>query len=518
MIITQPFGPNTEVRTEPPRDYSSTLTASPYPGLFFTDDFKPKEVFSPSQIETSLGCEVEWGFRYLWGLKPLEFNWLQVQAGEGQPRDRATAFGKAMHSEGESYYTTGLYDHTSAPGRALTAGLHLLPHPTQCEIIEVERGLTIDTKAIFGGIEPVKFNGFKDLVTRLKGEWYLFDYKSTKDFDYKKESEDRRSKRGFTVHGLKDDLAANTYALDVMLAQGLDSLRGRWVYFKSQGRPEAQATDLTWTKEHSKAVFQGGLIQATHLRRTMRESPSPLELDANTSHCNLYGCVYRASVGGPCTKEKSDKPLLVGTALALLDNPTHESRANIMPQLPGESVVQMKIREARATSAVQAPSPDAAPVGFAPAPQGFLQAPAPAPFQPPVFALPPVAPFQPPVFAPLPPFVAPLPQVFTPPPQIVAHVLPPEASQAPILAPLPSLPAELPPAPVKRRGRPGKAKESTETQVAADPVKVTDETGGLRTTTTTVTVFSIGETRLTVEGASAGDVADLVEFLLFTFA
>jgi hypothetical protein len=80
--VTYPFGPETKVIARASReDAQAVYLNSQWSGLYFKQGFQPREQFSASQLET--GCEMAWGFRYLWGLRTREFSWEEVQAGDG---------------------------------------------------------------------------------------------------------------------------------------------------------------------------------------------------------------------------------------------------------------------------------------------------------------------------------------------------------------------------------------------------------------------------------------------------
>lgn len=493
LIETRPWGdpgPIVVTAAKEARDHESRILPSQWPSLFYKQYFQPREQFSSSQLETA-ECPRAWGYRYLSGLRTREYSWLESLSGEGTKKDRSLAFGKALHSAAEAYYQTGNFDQTSAPGRALLAGLHLLPHPTQCQTIEIE--LPIDL-----GTEPA-FIGYKDLVTQVNGEWYLFDYKSTKSFDYQKGLDDRTVRMGsrsFEIHGLRNDLAGASYAVDVMRKKSLTNLRGRWVYFKSEGRPEAKATDVSWQLSRAEEILGQGLIKAESLVKYIRGQARTSDLPANGDKCEAFGgCPYHKDRNGPCEGAPKSQ-YLIGDQLVKEQAQSEGDQSNMAnpnEQQPGESAVQFKIRQARnfaAQSQGQA-APPAQTQGFAPPPPGgFIQPPGnPAPQN---FA-PPAAPAPPQQFAPPNPALPPPPgPAYVP---VTSHVLPPEAALPPAPAPqfapppaqLPAGPAPAPEvatAPARRRGRPAGSRNAQPTpgttlsQAFAQTVEIDLDFGG----------------------------------------
>jgi len=137
----------------------------------------------------------------------------------------------------------------------------------------------------------------------------LLDYKSTYTFVYVPLASE-----------LLDDVAACFYALAVMVKRGLDQLKCRWVYFRTDDQlPEdSRKVDFTITREHAIEVLAPYEAKALRLREIMRyelQDRKKLypgnkvitlkpEMDA-TSCGDFGGCVYHHEHGGPCRPPKA---------------------------------------------------------------------------------------------------------------------------------------------------------------------------------------------------------------------
>lgn len=486
------------------------LLPTQWPHLWLSAEHTVRERFSPSQIETARGCERAWGYRYLSGIKTREYTYEEVAAGQGTGRDRSLAFGKALHKDAETYFTTGLIDLSTDHGRAFSAGVGLVPHPQQGpSLIEIELGLQhLDTRCISAGIEPIEFIGFKDLVLYdAQSTPVLYDWKSTKDFKWQK-----------TAADLRDDLAASMYALDVMLGANVDSLAGRWVYFKSVGRTAAKHTDVVWQKSECKEVVNSAIITAAHLRASIRRKATPDDLDANSNNCKAYGgCPYASHQGGPCKAD--NQPFLLGQSLVAITPPVH-----LGTEYMAETLVERKLREAKEAAQARGGADPAqyaqAPAGFAPPPPGgFITPPgAQAPPPPPPAAYPPqpgpVPGYPPPPNAGYTPGAPPPPAQPPAPPPVQSHVLPPEAqhpgaAQPP--APLPPPPPAAPAAPAQRRTRgPNKPRPST---VGTTTTTISAGTDEIEVSSVTQVTIELADTVITIESTTAQEAHGMAELI-----
>jgi hypothetical protein len=199
----------------------------------------------------------------------------------------------------------------AAPVRAL-AGLHLLPSLAECETVQIEQPIVIDSQRLAPELEPLTFRGFIDLSYRRGGYWYFQDHKTTKGrvrrqgnlpadpWAYVKSAEQ-----------LQSDPQGILYSLDRMHRFDVPSIWGRWAYMLTDPKrhPAAKPIDCLFTIEGMEPAGRVLMYRADEMRRMIRARIDPNEIDPpeNTSPmdpaspCSEFGgCPYRAETGGPC--------------------------------------------------------------------------------------------------------------------------------------------------------------------------------------------------------------------------
>ena len=426
----------------------SPVRATPWSHLFVRVDHAPREKFSASGLSTASDCMRAWGYRYLVGLKTKEPDHRDYD--RLNPRDKALAFGKALHARLEAYFRGEAVVWTDDIGQRALVGLHLLP---QAPPVRVEEQISVRLDTSY---EPILFDGYKDLSSPI----ILYDYKTTGNFRWMKSPAD-----------LRKDPAAAIYACDEMIKAGPSRAEQqcRWVYFARNDRPKAEPVDFTITRSEAHSIVSAMSLDAANLRSTMRawDGNGVDHLPVNVGNCRKYnGCPYHVSTGGPCQAEATPGVALVQIDLSRIHEPNHagtpaetteNTMATIAERLAAAAAAQ-KAPQAAPTAPVQtSPFP---PVGaspavpafavtqFAPPPAAPLAAPAPFP---PVAAAP-AAPPAPPPTAPLPPFAGfPTQPGFGAPP-VFAGVNPPEQHTAAPLPPMPDPALQAPPTePAKQR-------------------------------------------------------------------
>ncbi len=398
----------------------SDLVPSPYRGLFTSPAFVPREVFSVSQIEKAFGsahepdsgCLRSWAYRYLAGLKEPEYTYEQACQ---LPEDtealkklkggiKKKTFGKVFHSIAERYYRGETIDLLEDAANRFFSGSHLAPHPRECSEIEIEKPIHVRT-----GPEgdQITWSGFKDLVVRVGGVRYLFDWKTTTPtVDARRNREHGKPAGAWTWQkddrAIKIDYQANLYAYDELVNTG--SLpRGRWIYFANSGKPDARATDYEpepeLVRETVRVLDGHARVLRTQIREYKNVRSHTLEANVaaigvyvqpNLSNCAAFGgCPYRSSVGGPC-KAENNGVIPVGALSRTITRPEVKPRPVIGPAFTFDIGAQdMNIHEQIAAAKAQREQ------GSPPAPSGFV--PAGVPPHVPVFPAPTVpAPGQPP--------------------------------------------------------------------------------------------------------------------------
>jgi hypothetical protein len=488
----------------------------------------PRELFSISQVEKAFGpayappgsegCVRAWGERYLTGLKEPELTYEQALAlperTNEEKRERssyiAKTFGKALEARADSWFINGTAAFDDEPGKRLFPGLHLLPHPSQLDVMpDGSRGylnqVQVSTKLLsLHSPEALSFQGFKDAIFLVGGSRFLVDYKTTKPKVDNRKNAELGKPAGWwtwmkTPEQLLGDFQWNLYQWDEYSKHGA-FLPSRWVYFASQETPQARAVDVqvrdidpeqvksvcTKLADHAN-VLRGYIREWKHARAAAArggEIEIVSSLPKNITACNAFGrlCPYHIrSPGGTCAGG-DDQLIPVGQLLSA-PNARPIKSVEISVFEPGafafagapSSVSQavgasqdMSIRDTinQQLAQQQAQGPQGgAPPGFAPQ---FTQAPAPQAFvpqgAPPQGAFPVAAPVtQAQPFAP-----QPAPQAFQPAPGqpgyagspqfglqtgplLAPHVGPPEYQQAfqpaPQAPPVQQAPAPAPVAP-----------------------------------------------------------------------
>jgi len=295
------------------------------------DGWRPREVFSPTQLSLAARCRRSWALRYLHGVK-------------AERRTKSMVLGTLIHAALEAYMQGGtVYDigpHSldagtlesfspnelaplfdAAPKRALS-GTHLLPtlstEPTVCET-----QLVLNTGPLFEA-EPIQFSSMSaiDLVTQRASVWRVDDYKST--------AGDRRRRDPWayvpTVAKLKQDCQAILYALSVMQQTGAPFVECQWTYFLTNLDLPERATCVKFSFSWDEAIeaARPWLLLADELRQRVRAAlyyggPPPLEsipqppivFPEDDAPCKDYGgCVYHNSRRGPCDAGNSVRELL----------------------------------------------------------------------------------------------------------------------------------------------------------------------------------------------------------------
>lgn len=452
----------------------------------------PKETFSPSQLSGYTLCQRKWAWRYLGGLR-------EVRKGKG------AMLGSLIHACAEHYLRGGtVYDIVApdgslrleddvfkelqgftleeqramveaAPKRALV-GIEHLPRLQECEHVEVETWIDIDTRRLNAGIEPLRITGKIDLRVKRSGIWYTYDHKSTK------------GKRGDPwayvkpADTLLDDPQGVFYPLDGMLKHGQPSIWSRWLYYQTDPKvhPMAKPIDFEAHFDATKRAANEWLIVAVEMRKLVREAvagalkpddlPAPTTLPPHPdSPCLAFGgCPYRAERGGPCrvTSSLNFGSMILQTQGADM-SATNLNLAEKLAAARGTNA------QNAATMGVPMPPPAAVAPMAPPPPAAAVPMPPPPPVVPPQSDLLPPEAYQAPAAAP-PPGLPPLPPGWAygadgvPRPVQVAPMAPPAPPAAPPPPPAATTPAEPAAAATgAKRGRKSKAEKEAAAAAAA---------------------------------------------------
>lgn len=271
----------------------------------------PRPYHSPSSLALGARCEAAWAWTYVAGIREPEISWEAIEAGAKWSRSqRACALGKAMHKVGEDWYRGLTPKWESLPGRIFASGVHLLPQPSRCRVIEVECAVGEEPSGIVEEgrpptvlvVEGTRFAGFRDLAVLSAEEterfgwlchgWALFDYKSSANI----------ARYAKTRDDLIADPQCNLYALDLMIRHDLRELPARWVYFETKDVRRAAPVDVLI--ERQRAVDLLAALGPLAARLDSIEDPALAA--CNTDACGDYGgCPHHVSAGGPCLARRS---------------------------------------------------------------------------------------------------------------------------------------------------------------------------------------------------------------------
>lgn len=315
----------------------------------------PRELFSISPVEKAFGaaympegsegCIRAWGERYLTGLKEPEITYSEALAlPERTPEEKkerssyiAKTFGKALEARADEWFITGTASFSDEPGKRLFPGLHLLPHPTQLDVLpDGSRGY-LNQQAVgvklFSGASPeaISFQGFKDAIFLVGGSRFLVDYKTTKPKVDNRKNAELGKPAGWwtwmkTPEQLLGDYQWNLYQWDEY-SKHERFVPSRWVYFASQETPQARAVDVqvgAIDPDRVKRVCTQLADRANVLRSYIRgwrastdRAAFTASLPKNVTSCNAFGrlCPYHVrSPGGTCAGD-TDQVIPVGQLL-----------------------------------------------------------------------------------------------------------------------------------------------------------------------------------------------------------
>ena len=284
----------------------------------------PRPFHSASSIELGNQCERAWAYRYIAKLRTPEVPWSAFEGGTPVcthdprargprgacrlcSRARSAALGTATHAVGEAWYTGGTCAWGTLPGRIFLSGAHLLPHPSRC-VARTEVNIGVAYADLEWGprnaveIGGIRWIGKRDLTAcvdaveaarlGLRAPTVLIDFKTTASIGrYAKTADD-----------LRGDVQCNLYALDVMRETGARVAYARWLYLASKEVREARAVDVMITIARATDV----VCEAAEVAKRLDTLERVEESTCNPDACSAYGgCVYSATIGGPCTARRS---------------------------------------------------------------------------------------------------------------------------------------------------------------------------------------------------------------------
>jgi len=166
-------------------------------------------------------------------------------------------------------------DRDTKEGAIAIPGLKHLPQPGQAI---VEGGFTWELPD-----RPYDVRGIIDCHDYVDGVPRIIDHKTTGDFKWAR-----------TPAQLREDTQATVYAGYAMHASGSDRVLGRWVYYRTRGRPAAKAVDWETDTTIIEAPLQRFFASCDQMVRIQAAGAKALDLDPEVAACDRYGgCPFR---------------------------------------------------------------------------------------------------------------------------------------------------------------------------------------------------------------------------------
>jgi hypothetical protein len=285
-----------------------------------------RNYYSPSAVGLIERCMRAAAYCYIAGMRDPEVAWADIESGRVKvlkrgervtkpgrqcvARSRASSLGKAVHSVFEDRYLGRDPNWFNLPGLVAASGAHLIPDPSECTVIEVERAVgTVPSGETEKGkpplvleIDGIRWAGFRDLLMQSEEGcarlgigapegWLLVDYKSTSNIKaYAK-----------TEAALEADIQRALYGLDTCIRSGQDFSQARWLYLETGKVRHAAPVDTTTSKDHSLSI----LLSKHDTIRTFDAIERVEDAPMNPAACDDYGgCPYHVSAGGPCNARR----------------------------------------------------------------------------------------------------------------------------------------------------------------------------------------------------------------------
>lgn len=221
------------------------------------------------------------------------WNWGKDLGVEREPKSNSLTLGIELHDISEKYLKFGTQpDRLTQAGSMFLSGLPFLP-PPKTGGVEGEFVLTVDGHAYGGKLDymGMLYDNFAPIGPGL------LDHKTSKSPKRYMLQGKRNQGEGYhETKGFLDNIQAVIYAAQYLVRQNVDSVRLRWLYYKSVGAPMAIPSDIVVTREEIEEAF-GRLVHplAEKSAALSAVKAHPLTLAANPDRCHIYGrdCHYK---------------------------------------------------------------------------------------------------------------------------------------------------------------------------------------------------------------------------------
>ena len=219
-------------------------------------------------------CKVCWAVKYLAKIERAE--------------NLAATKGKKIHSILECYLRDGTpIDPSDKLGRLALPGIQYLPTPGTA-IVEEWYNFSIGDVALRGAIDFY--------YTRADGTAVVGDHKTTKNFKY-----------ALREDQLLTDVQSNLYAAYISKLLAKSEVELNWVYYKSEGVPEAMLIKNTVNLVGIADCMGEVLADCNEMLEAIRLNKTPYDFSPPEAGCNWYGgCMAKdfalAQTGGTMAK------------------------------------------------------------------------------------------------------------------------------------------------------------------------------------------------------------------------
>lgn len=304
---------------------------------------KPSRYLSPSALKTFKSCEQKFYFRYVENRKEPSKPWLE--------------FGKALHWQNERYLKELILPDDSLAGRLAKVGLKDLPLPGDHLLVEQEIAFIH---------EGMTFYGFSDLIDTEPpfagwgNEVDVYDYKSTKSFDWVRSIEDLKNDEQVLKYGMWC-VTPDPYVPEI----SIECVNFHWVYYLTQGRGDVRVVSFSMSADEIRQRFAQILAVARKADSIKSEVVAP---HTNASACDDYGgCTYKSICPLHTQKGKATVKLSDIIKQNLAQNAAGEAAKHVDAVLSGPTVIA-PVKTPVAVTASVVPPDAPAPIFNSPTP------------------------------------------------------------------------------------------------------------------------------------------------------
>jgi CRISPR/Cas system-associated exonuclease Cas4 (RecB family) len=219
-----------------------------------------KWILSATEIDTFETCRRKWAYQYVDAIKT--------------PPSKAAEFGLLVHEWLQKHLTGESINHQTPEGRVATPGLHYLPKQLPKENVE---------RPIFFMKDGNIFHGYIDFFEQVGCQtWLIGDHKTSSNLS-----------KIPTPDELKKNIQANMYAQWAFTEKAADSIKLKWIYYRSQSTPKALCVETEISREEGEKNFEAITKIAKEILTIVRDKSPSSAQPKNLNACFKYGrCAF----------------------------------------------------------------------------------------------------------------------------------------------------------------------------------------------------------------------------------